>query len=151
MILFHGGVRGFWPPQILRPDMAHHRFVDGCPDCELHKHGLSRPGGDPATPHGWIYATSDRDYARWYASRAVKGWLYEVELRGEHELSTEDPPQFQTWRARDLIVRHVLEKNVVLTMDERQRLFIRWGGTAEEFEQMINELRSSHLLKSRRA
>lgn len=149
--LMHGGVGGIWPPRIIRPDMAGHRFVAGCPDCEAHKLGLSRVDGDPATPHGWVYATTDREYARYYASRAVRGWLYEVEVRGEVEPSVEDPPQFPTWRARELVVRRVLEKNVQLTMDERLALFVRWGGTAEEFETMIRQVTVRGVLRSARA
>jgi hypothetical protein len=138
-ILFHGGGPELWPGSIILPDMAHSRFVDGCPQCEAQRSGVFMPGFDPATPEGFVYATSDKEYARYYASRAVKGWLYEVELdQSSKELSSED--FFPAWRAKSAKVLRVLEKRVTLTMDERRKLFVRWGGTEVEFEQMIGSL-----------
>lgn len=136
-ILFHGGVGGLWPGNMILPDMAHGRYVDGCADCEAHRRG--EHGTDPLTPAGWVYASTDRPYARYYASRAVKGWLYEVELMGDVERSEED--LFPSWRARSAKVIRVIEKRVTLTMDERRALFVRWGGTEEEFRHMVNGIR----------
>lgn len=136
--LFHGGVAGLRPGDVIRPGMAEARYVDGCPDCEAHKAGHHGPlSGDPATPGEWVYASEDRQYARYYASRAVKGWLYGVTLRGDVERSAEDPEQFGSWRGREAVVTSVLERAVRLTMKERRRLFIRWGGTAREFDEMM--------------
>src|SRR5689334_17942447 len=95
-VLFHGGIGELWPRSIIKPNMAHMRYVDNCPECELQRRNI-HAGFDPPTPHGFVYATTDRDYARYYASRAVKGWLYEVRLSDDAEPSTEDP--FPTWRA----------------------------------------------------
>lgn len=137
--LFHGGVAGLQPGELILPSHAEHRFVTGCPDCEAHRRGDTGPTGDPATPPEWVYATEDRQYARWYASRAGKGWLYRVHLEGDIERSIEDP-HFATWRARRAVVVSVLERAVVLTMKERRRLFLRWGGTPREFDRMIADV-----------
>jgi len=133
-VLFHGGVPGLWVGDVIVPNMAEHRYVDGCAHCEA-----QRAGGeteiDPPTPPDWVYATSDLLYARYYASRAVRGTLYRVRLEGDIEPSTEDP--FPTWRARRAVVVRVPERNVTLTWPERRRLFVRWGGTSEEFDAMV--------------
>jgi hypothetical protein len=134
-LLWHGGVGGLWRGQVLEPGHAAKRYVEGCACCEAQEAGHSHFGIDPATPEGWVYATNDREYARWYASRAVKGWLYRVELLGDVEPSTEDP--FPTWRARSARIHAVPERNIVLSMAERRRIFLRWGGTEEEFEAMV--------------
>ena len=140
MKLFHGGVGDLWSGHIIKPDMAHARYVDNCPQCEAQRAEVIVAGFDPPTPHGFVYATLDREYARYYASRAIRGWLYEVELIGEIEESTEDP--FPTWRSPSAKVLRVLEKRITLTMDERQRLFIRWGGTKGEFNAMVLNLKT---------
>lgn len=84
-----------------------------------------------------MYATSDVPYARFYASRAVRGWLYRVELQGDVEPSTEDP--IPTWRARRAVVHQVKERGIVLTMREREKLFLRMGGTRPEFSAMVKQ------------
>lgn len=135
-LLYHGGVAGLWRGHVLLPDMAHHRFVEGCACCEAQRAGVN--AGDAPTPTGWVYATADKPYARYYASRAVGGTLYRVRLEGDVELSTEDPSQFPTWRGRRAVIVEVLERRITLTMEERRRLFLRWGGTEEEFELLLS-------------
>lgn len=137
--LFHGGVGELWKGRVILPNMASRRFHKGCAECEAHARG-ERIGSDPLTPHGFVYGTSDLQYARYYASRAGKGWLYEVELSEDAELSTED--SFPTWRAAEAKVIRVLEKRITLTMDERRDLFVRWGGTEGEFNLMVQGVRS---------
>jgi hypothetical protein len=134
-LLFHGGVPGRKVGDVLLPGMAEHRYVEGCACCEAHRDGL--PAFDPATPLEWVYACADRPYARFYASRAVRGTLYRVRLEGDVERSAEDPAWFWAYRGRQARVVAVLETNVVLTMTERQKLFVRWGGSREEFDQMV--------------
>ncbi|HEX7134344.1 MAG TPA: hypothetical protein VF228_17340 [Iamia sp.] len=73
-------------------------------------------------------------YARFYASKAG-GDLYRVQLVGDVERSTED--HFPTWRGRRARVLSVAERGVTLTMAERERLYIRWGGSAEEFDLLV--------------
>lgn len=138
-ILFHGGAPELWPGSVILPDMAHTRYQDDCPQCVAQRMGVGGTWLDPPTPEGFVYATSDKEYARYYASRAVKGWLYEVEIDPtSEEESVEDP--FPTWRAKHANVLRVLEKRITLTMDERRNIFIRWGGTETEFEAMLCQL-----------
>jgi hypothetical protein len=143
--LFHGGTPGLWPGSLILPNMAYTRYLDNCPQCEAQRAGMSVPGFDPPTPHGFVYATADKEYARYYASRAGKGWLYTVELTGDVQSSDEDP--FPTWRAQGARVIKVLEKRIVLTMAERKNLWLRWGGTDAEFDHMINKLKYGIQLK----
>jgi hypothetical protein len=140
---FHGGVPGRRVGDVLLPGHADHRYLVGCPDCEAQRQG-EHVAIDPPTPPGWVYASEDRAYARFYASRAVGGTLYRVRLEGEVEVSVEDPPEFRAWRARRAVVLQVLETKVVLTMHQRRHLFLRWGGTPEEFDRMVRETVAAH-------
>lgn len=132
-LLWHGGAKGLIRGDTIDPDMAHTRYVEGCACCEDHKRREKTV--DPATPDGWVYATSHRLYGRYYASRAVGGDLYKVRLKGEIEQSTED--HFPTWRARAAVVEKVVARNIILSMRERRNLFLKWGGTIGEFENMV--------------
>ncbi|WP_229868851.1 hypothetical protein [Streptomyces inusitatus] len=126
--LFHGGVPGLKPADLIEP--GHHRTVDGCPTCEARARGENRvvPGlgvVDPPTGRpDRVYATSDREYARHYASMAWYGDLYVVELIGNVEPSEED--HFPTWCAPAARVLSVYSRAVQLTMAERRRLNRRW-------------------------
>lgn len=131
-LLYHGGAKRLWRGDIVTPD--HTRCVEGCPTCEARRRG-SDAGLEPATPGGWVYGTTNRRYARFYASMAVGGDLYKIELIGEFEPSTED--HFPSWRARTARVIRVIERRIILTMRERRDLFKRWGGTDQEFDQML--------------
>lgn len=139
--LYHGGVGGLWAGDVLVPGMSHARHVDGCAQCEAQASGKFVRGFDPPTPPAWVYATTDRDYARYYASRAVRGNLYEVELEGDVEESVEDP--FPTWRGRRAVVLRVPELKITLSMKQRKKLWRRWGGTPEEFDQIVRSLVSA--------
>lgn len=138
MNLYHGGVAGLAVGSVVLPNMAGHRHVEGCKQCEAQRDGTWVQGTDPGTPANWVYATSDRPYARYYASRAVLGSLYRVRLVGEVERSSED--LFPTWRAGSAIVVAVLEFNVVLSRFERLKLFKRWGGTEAEYREMVQQV-----------
>lgn len=133
--LFHGGVTGLRPGDEILPGHAEHRYVPGCPHCEAQRAGLQGLI-DPPTPKEWVYATESRPYARFYASRVVNGDLYRVFLVGDIERSREDL-HFPSWRGRKAIVHSVLERHIILTMKERRRLFLDWGGTDREFQAMI--------------
>lgn len=135
--LYHGGMPGLWVGDIIYPGQAERRYVHDCPTCRAQQAGHAHHGMDPATPPEWVYATSDRVYARYYASRALGGTLYRVQLEGDIEPSMEDPPQFPTWRGRQARVVAVLDRRIQLTHTERRSLFIRWGGTADEYADMI--------------
>lgn len=125
---------------MILPGQAERRYVHDCPTCRAQAEGHSHPEMDPPTPPDWVYATADRAYARYYASRAVGGTLYRVRLEGDVEPSAEDPPQFPTWRGRRAVVVRIQEQNVVLTHSERRALFIRWGGTAAEYDRMLRKV-----------
>ncbi len=135
-LLFHGGVAGRKVGDLLLPGMAEHRYVPGCKHCEDQRNGILT-NIDPPTPPDWVYACADKPYARWYASRAVHGSLYRVRLEGEVERSAEDPPWSWTYRGRAARVIAVLERNILLTHDERWRLFRRFGGTRSQFHAML--------------
>lgn len=134
--LYHGGIPGLSPGDVIRPNQQHRKHVDGCTVCAAHAAGQTT-AVDPLTPEGWVYATKDLPYARHYASKAG-GDLYRVQLVGDVERSTED--HFPTWRGRRAKVISVAQRNVTLTMSERERLFIRWGGTPEEFAAMLRQM-----------
>ena len=137
-ILFHGGMPGMRRGDVILPNMAEHRCVEGCPWCEAQKRGETLI--DPPTPPDWVCATTHRLYARYYASRAVRGDLYQVRLEGDVEESTED--QFPTWRGRRAIVLKILERRILLTMRQRRHLFRLWGGTDAEFDLMIEAVKA---------
>lgn len=140
--LFHGGVADLWKNSTLLPNMASRRYHEGCVECAAQRSGEAVAlGFDPPTPHGFIYATTDVEYARYYASRAGSGWLYEVTLDPPIVESTEDP--FPTWRAPQGRIVRVLEKRITLTMKERRDLFVRWGGNDEEFDKMVAGVRNA--------
>jgi hypothetical protein len=134
MTLFHGGVAGMRPGDVILPGQAEKRFHDDCPVCQAHKNGHDHPM-DPRTPDGWVYASEDRPYARYYASRAGRGTLYRVTLT-DPERSEEDL-QFPTWRAPQAVVYSVLEVMVEFTHKDRSRLWVRWGGTRAEYDRMV--------------
>lgn len=135
--LYHGGVGDLWVGDVIEPNMGHLRHVEGCSQCEAQAAGVFVDGFDPPTPPNWVYATTDREYARYHASRAYKGSLYVVDLEGDVEKSVEDP--FPSWRGRRATVRGVLERNITLTMKQRKKLFCRWGGTGAEFDRMMRK------------
>jgi len=136
-LLWHGGVSGLHRGDTIRPDMVGHRCVEGCPVCEAHAKGEDHDL-DPATPSGYVYATTNRRYARFHASKCVGGDLYRVRLVGPVEASAEDGP-FPTWRASSAAVVKIVERGVILTMKERLDLFRRWGGTKAEFQTMMDD------------
>ncbi|MFI1954831.1 hypothetical protein ACH437_23785 [Streptomyces xinghaiensis] len=127
--LFHGGVPGLVPGDLIRPGPPH--VVEGCAVCEARARGESYlvPGlGSIDPPTGRpdrVYFTSDRAYGFWYASRYWRGDLYVVEPVGVVEESAEDP--FPTWCAPEARVRSVYSRCVQLTMAERRRLYRRWA------------------------
>ena len=134
--LYHGGAPGLRRGDVIKPGMAEHRYVPGCPHCEAQRRGEGLL--DPPTPPDWVYATHHIGYARYYASRAVRGTLYVVEPIGPTEASTED--LIPTVRARAFRVLRIMERGIELTMAQRRALFVELGGTEEEFQTMIREV-----------
>lgn len=124
MRLFHGGVPGLRPGDILEP--GHHRkTLDGCPWCAARTAGTAGPGGiDPPSAHEAVYMTPHRLYALHHASLWGRGDLYQVEPIGELVRSTEDT--IETWCAPIVVVLVALDRAVTLTMSERRRLTRHW-------------------------
>ncbi|MEU3347769.1 hypothetical protein ABZ723_22780 [Streptomyces sp. NPDC006700] len=104
--------------------------VDGCAICEARAAGrdLEVPGlgvVDPATRHpDRLYVTSDREYARYYASRTSLGDLYQVEPIGGLQPSTED--HWPTWKCEAARVVAVVSRAVRLTYRQRRMLLNKW-------------------------
>jgi len=79
----------------------------------------------PSQREGRVYATTNRLYARHYASLWGRGDLYRVTPVGELERSTEDT--VETVCAEAFTVAAVLDRAVLLTNSERRRLDREWG------------------------
>jgi hypothetical protein len=135
--LFHGGVPGLAHGERIRPGHQDLRLHADCPTCQANARGEHGPWGPP-TPPDRVYGTTDRQYARWYASLVGLGWLYRVRPIGELHESTED--HFPSFWADEFEVVSVLERAVRLTWRERRRLYIRWGGNETEWRAMLAHL-----------
>jgi hypothetical protein len=126
--LWHGGVPGLKVGDLIQP--GHERKAkDGCPICEARAAeaaGGPRPVIDGLSQHrDGVYLTTDREYARHYASLWGRGDLYRVEPVGDPVRSTEDT--IETYVADAARVLAVYERAVLLTMKQRRHLFRRWG------------------------
>lgn len=127
---WHGGVPGLRPGDLITP--GHERvFHDGCVYCAARRDGnaVVAPGGeliDPPTGRpDRVYITSDRDYARFYASLYGRGDLYRVEPVGDLERSTED--RFDSWCVEAARVLAAVDWAVRLTPGQRRSLQRRWA------------------------
>lgn len=122
---FHGGVRDLRIGDLITP--GHDRKMhDGCPWCEARARGEAFAGIDAPSVHtDRVYFTTERLYAKHYASLWGRGDLYRVEPVGKVERSTED--SIETFMTPALRVVGVYERAVLLTMSERRRLFRLWG------------------------
>ncbi|WP_330435754.1 hypothetical protein OIC43_36895 [Streptomyces sp. NBC_00825] len=126
---WHGGVPGLAPGDLVEPHPP--AVVDDCPICTARANGqtytdehgrvIDPPTGRPDR----VYITTDREYARFYASKVWLGDLYVVEPAGEIQKSTEDP--FPTWTCESARVLSVYSRAVRLTPGQRQTLANRWG------------------------
>lgn len=126
---FHGGVPGLKPGDLVTPHQP--AVVDGCPICTARANGESYTDEhgriiDPPTGRpDRVYVTTDREYARFYASKTWLGDLYVVEPVGQLQQSTEDP--FPTWTCDAARVLSVYNRTVRLTPGQRRTLLNRWG------------------------
>lgn len=126
--LWHGGIPDLRAGDLIEP--GHERKQhEGCVFCEaraaggageIDGHAVDAPTGRPDR----VYATTDREYARWYASLYGRGDLYRVDPVGEVEQSTED--LFPTWTAPALRVVAVVDRYVLLDDKRRRALLRRW-------------------------
>lgn len=140
--LFHGGLPGLRPgDRILPVEDGQRRHRDDCAVCQARNSGESTPYDPaPARPDR-VYLTSDRLYARYYASLTGLGDLYVVRPLGELEPSPED--HFPTWTAPAAEVTAVYDRAVSLTMGQRRQLLRLWieadaaaDGTLEHYRAM---------------
>lgn len=120
---FHGGVPGLRPGDILRGGHGR-KMHDGCPFCEARAAGGSLDGIDPASAREAVYITTDKGYAKHYASLYGRGDLYAVEPIGPLTPSEED--HFPSWTTEEARIVAVHERGVLLTMREREALGRRW-------------------------
>lgn len=124
-ILFHGGKPDLRVGDLIEP--GHERMAHpGCPWCEARTRGAAHLGIDgPAEDADRVYCTTNRLYAKHYASLWGRGDLYRVEPVGELVPSTEDT--LESFKAPALRVAAVIDRVVLLTNSERRRLFREWG------------------------
>lgn len=113
MRYFHGGAPGLAPGDLITPQEAPGWHRDDCEWC--------RSGADDSRHPETVYVTTEREYGRYYASRYGKGWLYVVDPVGEAVRSDEDGPE--TYRCPSARVRSLYERCVVLTRNQRRRVF----------------------------
>jgi hypothetical protein len=126
--LFHGGMPGLKPGGLITPHAPN--VVDGCAICAAKAAGeqpVVKGLGvvDPLTERpDRVYVTSDREYARFYASKYPLGDLYVIEPVGELEPSGED--HFPSWTVPAARVVSVYDRAVRLTPHQRRTLLRRW-------------------------
>lgn len=126
--LWHGGIPDLRPGDLIKPGHER-RLHEGCVFCEARAAGTAvefdgHPVDGPTGRPDRVYATTDREYARWYASLYGRGDLYRVDPVGKVEQSTED--LFPTWTASALRVVTVVDRYVLLDGKRRRALLRRW-------------------------
>jgi len=125
---FHGGIPGLKPGDLITQHPPN--VVDGCDICAAKAAGQQPVVEglgvvDPITERpDRVYLTTDREYARFYASKYPLGDLYVVEPDGDLEPSTED--HFPSWTAPAARVVSVYDRAVRLTPHRRRTLLRRW-------------------------
>lgn len=123
--LYHGGISFLQVGDLIKPGHGRKSHA-GCPYCEARARGEAHLGIDPLALHAdQVYCTTDRLYAKHYASLWGRGDLYRVEPIGEMEPSTEDT--MPSFHAPMLRVVAVIDRAVLLTPSERRRLYREWG------------------------
>lgn len=120
---FHGGVPGLNAGDVLTGGHSR-QVVDGCPICAGRNAGKPTLLDPPTLHPDRLYVTSDREYARHYASTYGRGDLYDVIPLDEVLDSTED--RFPTWSTTRARVRLVVARRVLLTWEQRADLRVRW-------------------------
>lgn len=120
-ILYHGGVPGLKPGDLITPGHSRDDHHDGCPMCRARREqGAEAPEG---TRHpDMVYCTIDRLEARLYASLYGKGDVYQVEPMGELTPSTDEGDPEGCYRCVKLRVKRITDVHVTLTMKDRRRL-----------------------------
>lgn len=122
--LFHGGVPDLRPGDLITPGHDR-RSHEGCAWCEARAKGEAHQGMDgPSLRTDRVYATTNRLYAKHYASLWGRGDLYRVDAVGDVQRSTEDT--IESYCCEQLQVVAVIDRAVLLTRSERRRLFREW-------------------------
>lgn len=150
MTLYHGGIGGKRPGDVLVPSPPH--VSDGCPICVARAEGRTCSVGeyrdwlrqfgergkpilaqladaldtdpiDPPSGRSAVYVTTSLPYARWYAARS-QGDLYAVEPIGEVARSPEDP--FPSWTCGSARVVAEVERRVRLRRHDRREMSRAW-------------------------
>ena len=122
MRLWHGGVPGLRAGDLLTG--GHHRAtLPGCAVCAARAAGTS-PIDAPSRHGDQVYVTTDREYARHYASLYGYGDLYRVEPVGDLTPSVED--SIPTWVTPSARVLAVYDRAVRLTWSQRRALSRTW-------------------------
>ena len=122
---WHGGVPDLRAGDLIRPGSSR-RPHEGCPFCDVRASGLAividghLMDGPSAYPDR-VYLTTDREYARHYASLYGRGDLYRVEPVGPVE------DHFETVTAKSARVLAVYDRAVLLTPGQRKALHRRWA------------------------
>ena len=126
---WHGGMPGLRVGDLIEP--GHERATrDDCPICDARRVGTSLAAGNaiidaPSAHRDRVYITTDRLYAKHYASLYGRGDLYRVEPIGDLLRSTED--SYETYAVTAARVVSVYDRAVLLTWSERRRLYREWG------------------------
>lgn len=126
---WHGGMPGLRVGDLIEP--GHERATrDDCPICDARRVGASLAAGNaiidaPSAHRDRIYITTDRLYAKHYASLYGRGDLYRVEPIGDLLRPTED--SYETYAVTAARVVSVYDRAVLLTWSERRRLYREWG------------------------
>lgn len=128
MKYWHGGQPGLRPGDFIVPSEPH--YLDDCPICQAKKAGVSTAIDPLSSRPDRVYVTTDREYARFYASKYYRGDLYCVEPLGEIEPSKED--HFPTWTCERARVVSVYDRYVQMTNKQRRSLLRRWKRADEE-------------------
>lgn len=129
--LWHGGVPGLRPGDTLTGGNER-RLHDGCPYCQARATGgfLTGPDGSaidaPSAHPDRVYVTTDREYARFYASLWGRGDLYRVEPASPGDIEPSPEDHFLSWTMPAARVVAVYARAVTLTMSQRRTLLRRW-------------------------
>lgn len=120
---FHGGKPGLKPGDMLTEHEPN--YVDGCAICETKRRG-GNPVIDSNPIHKGVYFTTDREYARFYASKYPRGDLYSVQPAGPILMAGDEDP-FETAVCEVVMVRGLVQRDVRLDNGQRRRLLRRWA------------------------
>lgn len=119
-VLYHGGVPGLKPGDLIQPGHSRDGNHDDCPICRKRReHGASAPGGTQHPEN--VYCTTDRLYAKLYASLYGHGDVYQVEPVGPLVPTTDEGDPEGSYRCPALRVKRIVDVHVLLTMKERRR------------------------------